>query len=542
MVAVMASGRPVSYSPPPLPFKPRRCPHLLFLLAFILASSWITAAGATWSGIRHVSQRLSTNVVDLAPRAALSNGKSDASKVNRASTSRTPKTETAAIVPTESLTKLQSFFRQRNQRTEGIVPGKATGVPRVTLASQATSTCSSPARRRNHPRPSLPPSPSFSSPLVALAATISAPFRPRKGRAAAAATGSRWSPSSAPPSSFAFSSFLPTLPALHVNKTLTFWGNMLAGAVSRSCAQTAMHPANVVKTLLQTKGAGELANLNVQILTRGAGAQFALSLPHGALAFAVLEATKSTLSSWFPVNFAGPAFDFVSSAVSTTICSVISTPQMVLTDRIMAGYYPNLVHGVRTVLKTDGVQGLYAGWFAALAQKIPSYGLTWVFFQQLKIARNRWMDHEATNGENFGMGALAAAATVCVMIPLDTVKTRIVTQAANPAAGVHYKGVWDCFSRVLKEEGLKTFYAPLAPRLVSVVPMIGIQFGVYEFMKRTIAGMPEKGPREERREGGGWDAVKAWGRRKVPSLAPESDSPLSQPPLSEIFDEIEDAN
>jgi hypothetical protein len=49
------------------------------------------------------------------------------------------------------------------------------------------------------------------------------------------------------------------------------------------------------------------------------------------------QATKATLSSWFPLRFAGPAFDFVSSAVSTTICSVISTPQMVLTDRIMAG-------------------------------------------------------------------------------------------------------------------------------------------------------------------------------------------------------------
>jgi len=320
---------------------------------------------------------------------------------------------------------------------------------------------------------------------------------------------------------------------------------MLAGAVSRSCAQTAMHPANVVKTLLQTKGSAELSNLNFQILTRGAGAQFALSLPHGALAFAVLEATKTTLSSWFPVGFAGPAFDFVSSAVSTTLCSVISTPQMVLTDRIMAGYYPNLINGVSTVMKRDGVRGLYAGWFAALAQKIPSYGLTWVFFQQLKLARTRWLNHEATNAENFGMGAFAAAATVCVMIPLDTVKTRIVTQAANPMAGVHYKGVLDCFTRVLREEGLKTFYAPLAPRLVSVVPMIGIQFGVYEFMKRTIAGMPEKPLREGGREGGmaaGWEGMKAWARRRVPSLAPGSESPLSEPPLSEIFDEIEDAN
>jgi hypothetical protein len=59
-----------------------------------------------------------------------------------------------------------------------------------------------------------------------------------------------------------------------------------------SCAQTAMHPANVYKTLLQTKGHDELKRLTPRILTRGAGAQFLLSLPHGALAFAVLEVSS----------------------------------------------------------------------------------------------------------------------------------------------------------------------------------------------------------------------------------------------------------
>jgi hypothetical protein len=52
-----------------------------------------------------------------------------------------------------------------------------------------------------------------------------------------------------------------------------------------------MHPANVIKTLLQT-GSDELKRLTPQVLTRGAGAQFVLSLPHGALSFAVLEVRR----------------------------------------------------------------------------------------------------------------------------------------------------------------------------------------------------------------------------------------------------------
>ena len=76
------------------------------------------------------------------------------------------------------------------------------------------------------------------------------------------------------------------------------------------------------------------------------------------------------------------------------------------------------------------------------------------------------------------------------MIPVDTIKTRIVTQAANPNIKIPYKGIADCFLRVLREEGIGAFYSSLTPRLVSVVPMIGIQFGVYELMKKTIVKVP----------------------------------------------------
>jgi hypothetical protein len=54
------------------------------------------------------------------------------------------------------------------------------------------------------------------------------------------------------------------------------------------------------------------------------------------------------------------------------------------------------------------------------------------------------------------------------------------------AVDVPYKGIVDCALRVYREEGIKTFYRGLPPRLVSVVPMIGIQFGVYEFMKKVM--------------------------------------------------------
>lgn len=51
---------------------------------------------------------------------------------------------------------------------------------------------------------------------------------------------------------------------------------------------------------------------------------------------------------------------------------------------------------------------------------------------------------------------------------------------------VAYKGVTDCFCRILKEEGVGAFYRSLPPRLMSVVPMIAIQFSAYEVLKKKF--------------------------------------------------------
>eukprot|EP00953_Heterococcus_sp_UTEX-ZZ885_P012816 7328-Heterococcus_DN1.PRE.1 len=170
----------------------------------------------------------------------------------------------------------------------------------------------------------------------------------------------------------------------------------------------------------------------------------------------------------------------------------------------MAGIYPNLATAVRTISKAEGVAGFYAGWGPNLAQKIPSYGLTWVFFQQFKEAHKRFVQRPPTDLENFGLGAAAAGATVCIMMPMDFAKTRIVTQCGESelwtahcyvarrrnnwdrsstlltssvatAGVVPYKGVIDCLRRSAKEEGVGALYKALVPRLASVVPMIGIQ-------------------------------------------------------------------
>jgi len=69
-------------------------------------------------------------------------------------------------------------------------------------------------------------------------------------------------------------------------RPLFFWESMVSGAVSRSIAQTVMHPANTMKTMMQsTVGPSRLTLKDLmkpqmfRRLSVGAGANFVLSLP-----------------------------------------------------------------------------------------------------------------------------------------------------------------------------------------------------------------------------------------------------------------------
>ncbi len=109
-------------------------------------------------------------------------------------------------------------------------------------------------------------------------------------------------------------------------------------------------------------------------LLKGVDAQFVLSLPHGALYFCVLDAVKKNVLRFLPrrMDFLG---DFTASTLSTMACTVVSAPQMVVTDRLMAGVYPTFPVALRSIVEKDGIKGFYSGAWPAMVQKIPSYGL-----------------------------------------------------------------------------------------------------------------------------------------------------------------------
>jgi hypothetical protein len=164
---------------------------------------------------------------------------------------------------------------------------------------------------------------------------------------------------------------------------------MFCGAVSRTFAKTIFHPFNTAKTILQTSRANE-ANIpritlyaltrptrkNVQLLSRGTGAQFILSAIQGAVTFAIVEQTRTIMDGVIKQH-ENPAMDasldFAASVVSTVAASVVSVPQMVLMDNLMAGTYSSLPQAMSSLYADGGVLAFYRNWHAHLVGKVPSY-------------------------------------------------------------------------------------------------------------------------------------------------------------------------
>lgn len=277
--------------------------------------------------------------------------------------------------------------------------------------------------------------------------------------------------------------------------SLTLRQHAIAGAIARCAAQTVVHPLNVAKTILQTHNGGETLRRSLSTLdgarltlTRGIGAQALLSLPNGAINFWAMECARRTTDAALTslsLSAPKPAVDVLSASFGTALGTFVSLPQSIINDQIMSGKHSNLRQAVTSI----GWRGLYppATWRAALLSKVPSYALNWACYQELRrwraSSRNCSVD-DFTPMEDIAIGAVASCISVCVMIPLDTVKVRMTT--LNFGRGVAYAGVGDAVTRMLKEEGVRAFYRGLPPRLLSVVPMTAIQFTVYELAKRRL--------------------------------------------------------
>lgn len=101
------------------------------------------------------------------------------------------------------------------------------------------------------------------------------------------------------------------------------------------------------------------------------------------------------------------------------------------------------------------------------------------------------------------MSAIAGGttSTLCTN-PIWVIKTRLMSQASSSASAAlkaspyYYKNTFDAARKMYLHEGIRSFYSGLAPALLGLTH-VGVQFPVYEYLKRKFTGGVELGQQTE---------------------------------------------
>ncbi|EHB13823.1 hypothetical protein GW7_09529 [Heterocephalus glaber] len=147
--------------------------------------------------------------------------------------------------------------------------------------------------------------------------------------------------------------------------------------------------------------------------------------------------------------------------------------------------YQGPVHCIVTIVRTEGLAGLYRGASAMLLRDIPGYCLYFIPY----VFLSEWITPETDTGPSpctmLLAGGVAGAISWGTATPMDVVKSRL------QADGVYlnkYKGVLDCISQSYQQEGLKVFFRGITVNAVRGFPASAAMFLGYELSLQALRG------------------------------------------------------
>jgi solute carrier family 25 S-adenosylmethionine transporter 26 len=157
------------------------------------------------------------------------------------------------------------------------------------------------------------------------------------------------------------------------------------------------------------------------------------------------------------------------------------------------------------IASREGIAGgLFAGFGSFLLRDLPFDAIEFTSYEQIKLAWSSVGGHEIKQHESAVVGAVAGMLAGAVTTPLDVVKTRLMTQGGMSGDTRYYKGVTDCVTRTVAEEGWIALLKGIGPRVTFIGLGGGVFFFVWEGAKKAL-GVDKRsaGSSMTRGDGGG---------------------------------------
>ncbi|OBZ83723.1 Solute carrier family 25 member 38 [Choanephora cucurbitarum] len=300
--------------------------------------------------------------------------------------------------------------------------------------------------------------------------------------------------------------------------------HLAGGAISGMTACTILQPLDLIKTRLQQQRQDHLAFLkeakskglkispktsNIYStvkdivhsngysgLWRGTIPTIMRNVPGSALYFFALSEIREVLTrtgrSWQPIlnkpisNTADYRRweNLVSGSAARGAVGYIMMPITVVKVRYESNFYnySSLSQAFKSIIKTDGFRGLFAGYGATFIRDAPFAGIYLFFYEGCKTWANGYTmaNHIpiANIIVNMSSGVVAGMAATCTTQPFDMLKTRMQLKP------MFYRNMIQSAKKVYREEGLLGFFDGISVRLIRKPLNSAISWTIYEEVVR----------------------------------------------------------
>lgn len=179
----------------------------------------------------------------------------------------------------------------------------------------------------------------------------------------------------------------------------------------------------------------------------------------------------------------------ISGALAGFLSGIVVCPLDVTKTRLQAQglhgaenkYYKGILGTMNTILKDEGVRGLYKGLVPILLGYFPTWTIYFSVYEFSKRHYPQWFPHSDFISHSCS-AITAGIASTTMTNPIWVVKTRLMLQSNREPHSTQYKGTIDAFRSIWNQEGIRTLYTGLVPSLLGLAH-VAIHFPVYEKLK-----------------------------------------------------------
>jgi solute carrier family 25 phosphate transporter 23/24/25/41 len=218
-------------------------------------------------------------------------------------------------------------------------------------------------------------------------------------------------------------------------------------------------------------------------LWRGNTLSMAHKIPFSACNYFMYEYAKIFLHGrrlWKSDESPGFKVRFASGLAAGASSVVFAYPLDILRTRIAAGdEAKNTVQVAKEMFQTSGVSSFYGGLSTSVYCQSLNLALNFALYETfldsfLKPAQNR-----GDFSTSLGCGALAGITASTIIHPLDLIRRRQQVMSSPDSMVVIMRAV-------INNDGFLALYRGLGPELIKVAPAVGLNFYIYEFVRREL--------------------------------------------------------